>query len=1704
MPYLLYIFIGFLVSSSLVANAASDASKQMPPGLQQNNANPVVMLTMPRDHQLFFKAYSDYEDLDGDNIIETTFDPTISYAGYFDNTLCYKYTDDKRFEPDSSAVTDTSKSKVVNGSTKYAKYCNSGTTVPIPSQQWSGNFLNWASMTRIDILRQTFYGGKRILKLSGTNGTVLERSHIPGDAHSFAKYYAGDDLPKLTPFSNTALNCDGKNQKTCEAVQKGITLCNTTFNAAASTSTDSINDNLVSQKTTNPPLIRVAKGNFSLWAAGERIQCKFWESPEVNKGSPNMVDGLTAEAANSSTVTSSGMNQLMADIFPSATSSYSYPFYFFHDSPSVNIPSSAPDYVNTYEPNFKGVASTINTSNYSQKLGDYYARVVVCKGIFTNHCTEYTDSAGNKSSKPTGLLQRSEFSGIHWGLMTGSFANNTTGTALRKHVGPISAEIDAHGDFKTVDEGGLIPFLDNLRIVGWGFNPSSLTLSDEDKKVARSSYVGWDKCGPAANNGAFGKLSGISDGECVSWGNPLSAVLRDAYYYLSGSTIGAVPADKNYFTGSVAEKPMTSLPWSDNPLSPSATNKPATLKKCSALEVVAINSGTVSYDFNMTDLSAAKFARFKEDTKLIGDQDLATSSFFIPQTSTSGIGSLVCSPSQSPSSTTPPVDLSAVSGTCPDAPALKGGYFMAGLAYSAHTNPNFNSLYGSGVRTSAVNLAMGEPKIEILSSNSPDNKAVILPACRNTKTRGTPAQFMGSCTIVDFKVLNTLSDRNTGKYLVVWEDSQQGSDFDQDVTQIIEIKRLADNQIQIDTKVLSQSTDDPMELGFTISGVSSNAGFQRIQTINPKAYTDSTQKETRTFTIGGATTKVLPPPLSFAAKWGGFENPLQYETGKVQTPPQPSWDSKNNRTNLPGADGVPDNYIEVVNPEQLDKKLAELFQAKGPAVFTYAAIGSINTLDNGAGVSISTLFRPELAINGSSGNLQTASWLGSLTAYARDQQGFLYEDTGAKTGEYDSADSIISFETVITKTVPNTVVRRYTTPENYLNKIPAAGMEKPISGLNYATPLWSAEANLAKVANYSTQIAYNGIRSNGRYIFTAIDSDTNGLITPSGATDPTIPFDVQTGFVAAGNNLKWLNAAGDELDLVNYIRGQENARFRSRRIDFIPDFSNAADGSTTPPAIPTNADGKEPWLLGDIVNSSPLVVGSPKAGFDRDYGDVTYKIFRDKYQNRRNVVYVGANDGMLHAFNAGKSVSETGDINVIKGDELWAYVPHNLLPSLKFLSEVDYSHNYFVDGKVKFYDVNIFNKDTKHPEGWGTILVATMRTGGKPQTLNIDGKTLSLRSAIVVMDITDPESTPELIAEIPIPDGSFTNSNPDIVKFRSFNTDGSVATNNWYLALATGVTDTAKFTSDIAPKLYLFGLAGDKKLQWVDANGTEINNAIEGWVGGINSVDWNGDYLDDYIYFGTVEGTVAAPSGHLYRTKVSSTGALGVPKPVLDLGTTAGSNNRAFAATPFTVVDRSGKYWVFAGTGRYFTDEDNSSTHQNSYYAVKERVEANGDITETTSTSTLENLTDIEVLGNNSLTGSPTLTNRRALENRIRNSNGWYFDFKNVNSRNYTSTILVNNMLVFNTYEPGDPCTPYGESSQYQLDFFSGLPRARNGTTVSELPKSRVIGYGAASDPSPGNKTTTGTSLGGIDISEVDPGLAPSSRQSWRELPYSQ
>src|SRR5207247_1127198 len=114
------------------------------------------------------------------------------------------------------------------------------------------------------------------------------------------------------------------------------------------------------------------------------------------------------------------------------------------------------------------------------------------------------------------------------------------------------------------------------------------------------------------------------------------------------------------------------------------------------------------------------------------------------------------------------------------------------------------------------------------------------------------------------------------------------------------------------------------------------------------------------------------------------------------------------------------------------------------------------------------------------------------------------------------------------------------------------------------------------------------------------------------------------------------------------------------------------------------------------------------------------------------------------------------------GAELWAFVPQELLPHLKWFTQTDYTHVSYVDLKPRVTDARIFTPDDDHPNGWGTVMIIGMRLGGScagcsgtnggtPMTVTADfagsgtTSTRTFYSAYVALDVTNPEKDPTIL-----------------------------------------------------------------------------------------------------------------------------------------------------------------------------------------------------------------------------------------------------------------------------------------------------------------------------------------------------------------------
>ena len=405
--------------------------------------------------------------------------------------------------------------------------------------------------------------------------------------------------------------------------------------------------------------------------------------------------------------------------------------------------------------------------------------------------------------------------------------------------------------------------------------------------------------------------------------------------------------------------------------------------------------------------------------------------------------------------------------------------------------------------------------------------------------------------------------------------------------------------------------------------------------------------------------------------------------------------------------------------------------------------------------------------------------------------------------------------------------------------------------------LWSAnrqlqaidDTNLAKNRSTTEEGTWD-FSWNRRYIFTWNDLNNDGIVD----ADEVLPLEANDttgihsglGVTASRGNVLADFRVGDDAELgtlFSWLRGDDGAFETAKDGEFTPldvledeNKNGVQDSVYRCRQYPSCAkvvdnqviESEDPvWRLGDVIHSTPTLASRPAEGYHLVYSDPDYAQFYKKYVDRRHVLYFGGNDGMLHAVNAGfydvggnrflpcRKNQREPDGNCegqpyqygypALGDELWAYIPYNLQPHLKCLTDPKYKHKYYVDGPPRIFDVRIFEDDDVHPGGWGTILVGYMRFGGAPTPADESGTLDDKRqfvSAYFILDITDPERPPILLAEMTMPgttvnhDGNldtdevgyanlgYTTAMPSVVAMRD-----DAGKSEWYLVLGNGPND---------------------------------------------------------------------------------------------------------------------------------------------------------------------------------------------------------------------------------------------------------------------------------------------------------------------------
>jgi len=364
----------------------------------------------------------------------------------------------------------------------------------------------------------------------------------------------------------------------------------------------------------------------------------------------------------------------------------------------------------------------------------------------------------------------------------------------------------------------------------------------------------------------------------------------------------------------------------------------------------------------------------------------------------------------------------------------------------------------------------------------------------------------------------------------------------------------------------------------------------------------------------------------------------------------------------------------------------------------------------------------------------------------------------------------------------------------------------------------------------------------------AYDVTDIALASTGGSTIQTIstadPLSPTGRYVTAGGSILW------DAGLLLQSRDQSSrtiyAGYKSGSTYSRVDFTEANVNTLKSLLSDTNGDNaglirfvrgeNRTWKLGDVLHSSPVLLGPPSG--DSTALGTTYAAFVTANASRTPVIFVGANDGMLHCF------------DLASGVELWGFIPYNLLPKLKNMSTWDsaagvryYTHGYFVDGTPSVGDVYFGGQ-------WRTVLMCGQGAG--------KGSTVAGGlNYYFALDVTDP-TNPLVLWE-----AKDSTTMGETWSVPAFGQVLSGSTYYWVAFVGSGYDNDT--TRTVGNRFYVVRLDTGAIIKTLTVT-ADVNTSLSSKCpnpytniqvtvpGSPAAVDVNRDGRTDYVYFGDLDG----------------------------------------------------------------------------------------------------------------------------------------------------------------------------------------------------------------------------------------------------------
>ncbi|MCB1961363.1 MAG: hypothetical protein KDE68_12700 [Rhodocyclaceae bacterium] len=324
-------------------------------------------------------------------------------------------------------------------------------------------------------------------------------------------------------------------------------------------------------------------------------------------------------------------------------------------------------------------------------------------------------------------------------------------------------------------------------------------------------------------------------------------------------------------------------------------------------------------------------------------------------------------------------------------------------------------------------------------------------------------------------------------------------------------------------------------------------------------------------------------------------------------------------------------------------------------------------------------------------------------------------------------------------------------------------------------------------------------------------------------------------------------------------------------------------------------------ILGDVVNSDPAFVGTEDYNYAlaaslsaSERSAYATRRLSTTFQNRKHMLYFGANDGMLHG------------IDAALGNERLGYIPNAVIAGLPDLAAINYTHKYYVDGAPRVADAKVGSS-------WKTVLVGSTGAGGK---------------SYFALDVEDGYNftTSNVLWEVSNTTSGFSELGYSIGQASIVRTESG----HWVAIFGNGYNSTSQ-----TARLFVVDLATGAKLAEIDTHvgNTTTPNGLATPI----AVDANRNGSIDLVYAGDLYGNLWKFdfTGNSISSWKVAFGSSTTPKPLF-IAKDSNGNRQPITAKPQVGSHPDGGTMIYFGTGKYFETGDNTDLAVQSLYGVRD------------------------------------------------------------------------------------------------------------------------------------------------------------------------